>query len=126
MHPAIFATGLAIASFSVLGFLVKRARYRRWIRTTGTIVSLVEHEDRDGGASTFAPRIKFQTATNDGIVFVSPAESFPKPRVGDPVAVLHDPSDPQDATLDAFIFKHLPETIFFFIGFATIMLFVFR
>lgn len=116
MHPAIFAAGIAICCFSLLLFLLKRARYSQLSKASGKVVDLLEREDREGRGTTFAPRIEFQTKTGQTITFVTSVSTFPAPRVGDSVTVLYHPNNPTDATLDAFLFKHTIEVVLFLMG----------
>ena len=126
MHPAVFAIGFLVVCFSAFIFLVKRARFRRWSRASGTVVELIRRESHEGDSVTFAPRVSFQTATGQAAAFVSSVSSFPAPRVGDTVAVLYDPSHPDDATLDRFMFRHLPELVFFCLGTAAVCVYAYQ
>src|SRR5215510_14579869 len=107
MPPALFAVCLLGASFAALMFFIKRARYRRWVRASGTVTELIRREstDPDRPSVTFSPRVSFRTATGQTSEFVSSVSSSPSPRLGDTIAVLYDPSDPSEATIDRFVFR---------------------
>lgn len=73
------------------------------VRTTGTIVELVE-KGRDGeGAARFSPRFTFRdTLGNEHVITASVATSPAPNRVGDQVPVLYRPDDPKEAKIDRF------------------------
>ncbi len=128
IHPAIFAVCLLASLFAALLFIVKRARFRRWLRATGKVVELIRREsnDPDRPGVTFSPRVSFQTAAGDTSEFVSSVSSFPAPAVGDAVIVLYDPSDPREATIDRFMFRHLGEVVVFCLGIVGVIVYVYQ
>jgi hypothetical protein len=58
--------------------------------------------------------------------FVSSVSSFPSPRVGDTIEVLYNPSDPDEAIIDRFMFRHLFEVVVFSFGVVGVFVYVYQ
>ena len=69
------------------------------IRTTGSVVALLERHDRRG--ISYAPLIRFTTSTGDHVDFTASRSGNPSPhKIGDPVPVYYHPDNPRFAGID--------------------------
>ena len=71
--------------------------------TSGQVVELLEVRDKDGGSSTWKPRVTFTAPAGQQVTFDASFSSNPAPyRVGDAVEVLFTPDDPGHAKIRSF------------------------
>jgi hypothetical protein len=69
----------------------------------GQVIELLEVRDKDGGSSTWKPRVTFTAAAGQQITFDSSFSANPAPyRVGEAVEVLYESTDPAGARIRGF------------------------
>jgi hypothetical protein len=72
-------------------------------RTTGTIIEMREQRDKENGGTLYAPTFSFRDASGVQHIVASNVWSAPpQHRVGDTVAVLYQPTDPQGARMNGY------------------------
>jgi Protein of unknown function (DUF3592) len=80
--------------------------------TQGKVVELIEVRDKDGGSSTWKPRVTYRAPTGQQITFESSFSTNPAPySVGETVDVLYLPSDPAEARIRGYQSLWLGPTI---------------
>ena len=124
--PQAFAICLLVAGLSAVSFFVKRARYRRWIQTSGIVIEIVPREIQTESRQYVAlrPRISFRTATGQTVEFLSSVSSSQS--VGDSVAVLYEPTDPREATTEGFMARQLPEIVVFAVSMTGVLMYAYE
>lgn len=122
----LLVVAILAAGFAAFSFLAKRAVYRRWHRTEGEVIELIQRDGHDSGTATFLPRISFRTASGETSEFVPSSSSFPAPAIGEKVPVRYDPGSPMDATIDRFGSRHLAEVIVFAAGMTVVVIYMFQ
>lgn len=71
--------------------------------TTGQVIELEESSDGDGGCCVYSPIIEFTTPEGRTVRFEgSNASDPPAYRLGQEVAVLYNPQDPDDSAINSF------------------------
>ncbi len=123
--PQAFLICLVVAIAAVATFFYKRAKYRRWIRVSGTVVEVVRREiqTEKGPYVVFRPRISFRTTSGETSEFVSSVSSSRS--IGDRIAVLYDPTEPTDATIEGFIACHLAEMVIFAVSMTGVLMYAY-
>ena len=111
-HPFVLPASLLVVALSLVAFVWKRMRYRRWHRVSGVVTELIRRDQ------TFTPRISFEKADGETVEFVSSFSTFPAPKVEGRVAVIYNPDYPGQAMIDRFVFRHLPELVLGMLGLA--------
>lgn len=101
---AIFLN-LLFAGFCMWGVFAAQTSWRletEGVTTTGTVASMKETTDSDGGCCLYSPVIEFQA---DGRTYSFPggtASYPPQYRVGQGVQVRYEPASPETAQIDNF------------------------
>jgi Protein of unknown function (DUF3592) len=81
-------------------WLDTRAWLTRSVEAPGSVVEVVRVTDRETGAVSFAPRVRFSTADGRTVEFQSTYRSNPPAySAGQSVTVLYDPSEPNAAAV---------------------------
>jgi hypothetical protein len=71
-------------------------------KADGTVVALIGERDSDGD-TMYYPRVRFITRSGNPVEFTGSVGSSPAAfDVGEPVAVLYDPAEPEEARIDSF------------------------
>jgi hypothetical protein len=101
------------------GYLVADTRHDIAVGASaeGVVIDLILSRDSDGD-DTYYPRVRFATPTGESVEFTGSVGSTPAAfDVGEAVAVLYDPADPQDARIDSFFQLWFGPLILGFLGF---------
>jgi len=86
-------------------------------KAQGTVVSLQPSGSSDDGGNSYAPRVKFTSASGQAIQFTDRVSSRPAAyNVGETVGVLYDPGNPQSARVAGFASSYLGPTILLVMG----------
>jgi hypothetical protein len=106
-------TGLLSVLFAVLGLgliagavalaLDTRAFIATAKHASGTVTELVPKRDKDDGSTTYTPVVMFEADSGASVSFTSSFSSNPPAYdVGEKVAVLYAPANPNEARIDGF------------------------
>ena len=118
----LLIAGVAVILFCALGFWIRRRTYRRWTKTSGTVIELVRQTNPQNETSLY-PKISFRALSGETIEFISSVSS-PGPAVGDTVAVIYDPKNPKDAEQDGFFNRYGGLCILCLFGVAAIIVYL--
>lgn len=92
-------------SISAGSYFYLHNRYKTYLPAQGTVVELVR---RDGKRTYYSPVIDFKDAGGADRKFYSSVGSYPPSHhVGDSVALIYDPANPNKAAIDGFFYKWL-------------------
>jgi hypothetical protein len=106
-------------------YIIKEKRFRRWSKTSGTVLHLTPVSGAEG-PDTFEARIEFTTHTGETVRFSTTQSSYPPvAEVGGTVPVIYDPASPADAVVNKFTHRHLPEMFLFILGGTAFLLMLF-
>lgn len=102
------ALGLTLLGVAAWMVVVRRARFARWTRTPGVVVGhRVRRTVRNGRQRHFYhPQVRYQVAGRERVLESQLSHSQPRREVGTPVAVLYDPTAPEEACLDELLEKY--------------------
>ncbi len=115
---AFAALGPTLALGAAVTLLRRRARFSTWTRGAGTVVGFrVRHSRRDGRTRTYYHAQVRYLAGGREWVYESPVStSSPSREVGDAVAMIHDPAQPQEACIDEVTEKYFASLLVGAIG----------
>jgi hypothetical protein len=120
--PLLFGVvGGCMAVAGPVLFCIRARRFSSWVRTHGTVVGQVESGNSEG--ISFKPKVAFETREGERIQFVSHV-SGSGAASGRSVPVIYNPKDPNEASIDRFMYRHLSEVVIFVLGLALSVLFV--
>jgi hypothetical protein len=120
--PQGFVICLVVAIAAAVAFFYKQAKYRRWIRVSGTIIEMVRREIQTEKRQyvVWRPRISFRTASGETNEFVSSVSTSRS--IGDSITVLYDPTEPSEATTEGFMARHLAEIVIFAVSMTGVLM----
>jgi len=96
-----FLAGLAILGKAVSVVIDRRHEIAAATRADGVVIDLIASHDSE--SETYHPRVRFVTANGEVVEFTGSVGSDPPGfDIGERVAVLYDPANPNDARIDAF------------------------
>jgi len=79
-----------------------RSDIARADKADGTVIDLLGERDSDGDM-IYYPRVRYVTRSGNPVEFMGSVGSRPAAfDVGEPVAVLYDPAEPEEAHIDSF------------------------
>lgn len=111
------AVGIALLFGSFFIYTNTSRFIARAARAEGRVVALDRSIGSSGSSSTYRPVVEFTSTSGRRIEFTSSVGSNPPAyRVGEPVAVLYDPSDPYQARIKSFFQLWFGFMIVFILG----------
>ncbi|MEN2402185.1 DUF3592 domain-containing protein [Flavobacterium sp. MC2016-06] len=119
--------GLVFFSGSLYSYLDQQAFLKRAEKVQGTVIELIVN--RSNNSTTFTPVVFFTTKDGKEIEFTSSISSNPPSyNQGESVEMVYDPTNPSDATINAFSSLYMGPLIFgifglvfFLVGFSIIL-----
>jgi hypothetical protein len=102
----------------MVSFAIKRARLARWTRVVGVLVGhRVRQTFRKGRRRTYHhPIVRYQAAGREWLHESPVGTRQARRQVGDPVPVLHNPAQPDDACIDEVGQKYFVQLLIGTIG----------
>jgi len=127
-------SGVALVGSGVFMFFRQRAKIRRSLPAVGVVIELMRHraegeyarEKTAAGVKIkskylYRPVVRFKTETGRTIRFVASVASRPMPyQVGEQVAVIYNPDNPQEAQINRFLYLWFYVVMLIFFGVFTL------
>lgn len=119
---------IGILGCGVYWAVKKNAEYERYVKVQGDVVEL-DKKKKDMsdavGSVAYYPRIRYYDSKNQEHIFASKIGSNPPAlRVGESVALLVNPKNPEDVVIDSFFHKWFGPTVALVIGFIVLLVVV--
>jgi hypothetical protein len=94
--------GLGLLGGAAFLVIDTRSDIARADTADGTVIDLIGERDSDGD-TIYYPRVRYVTRSGNPVEFTGSVGSSPPAfDVGEPVAVLYDPAEPEEARIDSF------------------------
>ncbi len=119
--PGVLVGVFLVVGLGMLGgagylFVDTRHDVATGVSADGVVIDLIAERDSDGD-NVYYPRVRFLTPAGEPVEFTGSVGSSPAAfDVGEPVAVLYNPSAPRDARIDSFFQLWFAPLILGFLG----------